>query len=184
MDQIEIGQKLKALRKSQGISLQQIAEHIGKTKSYISMIENAKANPSISTLKDIVSFFGLDLAAFFETEEGRSHHGQEIFSFTEDARLIYSQKDQYNLYLLISNTQLRMKTYLVELFPNGGYSQALKHDGEEYGYVLEGEIELSLDDEPFVVPEGGYFYFASSRKHIVRNLASTISRVQWIYLPD
>lgn len=184
MDRIGIGQKIKALRKSQGISLLQLANHIGKTKSYISMIENGKANPSLATLKDITSFFGLDLATFFETEENRHSPEKEIFTFGEDARLIYSQKKQYNLYLLISNTQLKMKTYLVELFPEGGYSQALKHDGEEYGYVLEGEIELALDGEQFSIKKGGYFYFDSSRKHIVRNLSASVSKVQWIYLPD
>ena len=184
MNNKDIGSKLKTLRKSQGISLLQLANHIGKTKSYISMIENGKANPSLSTLKNIVSFFGMDLATFFNSDEGKSHSGKEVFIFEEDAKLIYSKKNKYNLYLLISNTSLKMKTYIVELLPGGGYSQELRHDGEEFGYVLEGKVELSLDGIPYEIEKGGYFYFDSNKNHIVRNLSDKKSLIQWVYLPE
>ncbi len=184
MNNKDIGNKLRTLRKSQGISLLQLAEHVGKTKSYISMIENGKANPSLSTLKNIVSFFGMDLATFFNNDENKSHSGKEVFKFEDDAKLIYSKKGKYNLYLLISNTSLKMKTYIVELFPGGGYYQELKHEGEEFGYVLEGKVELSLDGIPYEIEKGGYFYFDSNKTHIIRNLSKGISLIQWVYLPD
>ncbi len=184
MENKDIGSKLKTLRKSQGISLLQLATHIGKTKSYISMIENGKANPSLSTLKNIVSFFGMDLATFFDSDDNKSHSGKEVFTFDKDAKLIYSKKGKYNLYLLISNTQLKMKTYIVELLPGGGYYQELKHEGEEFGYILEGKVELSLDGVPHTIEKGGYFYFDSNKTHIIRNLSDNISFIQWVYLPD
>ncbi|MBZ4642461.1 MAG: hypothetical protein PWQ25_1942 [Deferribacteres bacterium] len=175
--------KLKALRKSQGVSLLQLANAIGKTKSYISMIENNKAVPSISTLKEIASFFGLTLAEFFEDDDSKLHINKETFNIKDDARLIYSKKDEYNLYLLIDNPKLKMKTYLVELMPYGGYEQELKHEGEEQGYILEGEVELCLDGTTHRLKKDEYFYFDSSKRHIIKNLSAQISKIYWVYLP-
>ncbi|UOD34252.1 helix-turn-helix domain-containing protein [Deferribacteraceae bacterium V6Fe1] len=175
--------KLKSLRKSQGVSLLQLANAIGKTKSYISMIENNKATPSISTLKQIASFFGLTLADFFEDEDNRLHINKEVFKLDDDARLIYSKKGEYNLYLLIDNPKLKMKTYLVELMPNGGYEQELKHEGEEQGYILEGKIQLSLDGVTHELEKDEYFYFNSSKKHKVKNISNKVAKIFWVYLP-
>ncbi|MCX8083721.1 MAG: helix-turn-helix domain-containing protein [Calditerrivibrio sp.] len=178
-----ISQKIKSLRKSQGITLEQLASSIGKTKSYVSMLENGRATPSLSTLKDISSFFGLTIADFFDRDYNTIENDKCTFDFEVDAELIYSKKGEFNLYLLHKSRNYKMKTYLVELFPNGGYSQALKHDGEEQGFVLEGEIELVLDDERFKLGVHQYFYFDSSKSHKVRNISSNISRILWIYLP-
>lgn len=183
MDISYIAQKIKNLRKSQGITLEQLARSIGKTKSYISMLENEKAIPSLSTLKEIASFFGMTIADFFEEDIEKANFYKEVFDFETDADLIYSKKNEFNLYLLHKNKSLKMKTYIVELFPGGGYSQSLKHDGEEQGLIIEGQIELIIDENSYHLKKGQYFYFDSSKSHRVRNISDSISKIFWVYLP-
>lgn len=183
MNKRYIAQKIKNLRKSQGITLEQLAKSIGKTKSYVSMLENEKAIPSLYTLKEIATFFNLTIADFFDEEIERSDFNKEVFNFDTDAELIYSKKGEFNLYLLHRNKSFKMKTYLVELFPGGGYSQSLKHEGEEQGFILEGKVELILDDVSYELVKGQYFYFDSSKNHKVKNLSREISKIFWIYLP-
>ncbi|MGB9731561.1 MULTISPECIES: helix-turn-helix domain-containing protein [Calditerrivibrio] len=183
MNKSYISKKIRNLRKSQGITLEQLAKAIGKTKSYVSMLENEKAIPSLSTLKEIVSFFNMTIADFFEESDQKSDFNKEVFNFSSDAELIYSKKNEFNLYLLHKNKSFKMKTYIVELFPEGGYSQSLKHEGEEQGYILQGRVELIIDEKSYELSSGQYFYFDSSKSHRVRNLDNEISRIFWIYLP-
>ncbi|MGA1845780.1 helix-turn-helix domain-containing protein [Deferribacter abyssi] len=178
-----LGEKLRNLRKSQGYSLNQLAKAIGKTKSYISMIENGKAIPSMATLKAITNFFGVNISDLLENDEKDIHLNKESFQFDKDAELIYAKKDLYNLYLLIKNPLLKMKTYLVEIPPGGGYHQEIKHEGEEFGYVIEGEIELTLNNQIHTITHGNYFYFQSHKKHKVKNKKNLPAKVLWIYLP-
>ncbi|MEF3255825.1 MAG: helix-turn-helix domain-containing protein [Deferribacterales bacterium] len=183
MDKKYISSKIRNLRRSQGITLEALAKAINKTKSYVSMLENEKAVPSLPTLKDIASFFGMTLAEFFESDNLEFDFSKEVFDFYQDAEQIYSKKNEFNLYLLHKNKSFKMKSYIVELFPHGGYSQPLAHDGEEQGYILEGEVELILDDKRYILKKSQYFYFNSSKKHMVRNLSNTVSKIFWVYLP-
>ncbi|TYB32734.1 MAG: cupin domain-containing protein [Flexistipes sinusarabici] len=180
-----LGNKIKNYRKSQGLSLQSVAENIGKTKSYMSMIENSKAVPSLSTLRDIATCLGITIADFFDEETNNSSKVfRETFQFDRDAKVIHSKKNEYNLYLLIRNPIFKMKTYLVELLPFGGYSQGLRHEGQEQGFVLEGQISLYLDNKEHVLNKGDYFYFYSDKKHKVTNKSEEKAKIYWVYLHE
>lgn len=180
-----LGNKIKSYRKSQGLSLQILAEHIGKTKSYMSMIENSKAVPSLSTLRDIATCLGITIADFFEEEpHNNSEISRETFNFNKDAKVIHSRKNEYNLHLLIQNPAFKMKTYIVELLPFGGYSQELKHNGQEQGFILEGRITLHLDEKEYILNKGDYFYFFSNKKHKVTNKSEEPAKIYWVYLPE
>ncbi|MEC9492765.1 cupin domain-containing protein [Flexistipes sp.] len=180
-----LGSKIKSYRRSQGLSLQSVAEKIGKTKSYLSMIENSKAVPSLSTLRDIATCLGITIADFFDEEaNNNSKVFKETFQFNNDARIIHSKKNEYNLYLLIQNQTFKMKTYIVELLPFGGYSQELRHEGQEQGLVLEGQISLYLDEHEYILNKGDYFYFYSNKKHKVTNKSEEKAKIYWVYLPE
>lgn len=165
--------------------MQAVAENIGKTKSYMSMIENSKAIPSLSTLRDIATCLGITIADFFEDETNNNFEiYRETFKFDKDAKVIHSKKNEYNLYLLIQNPNFKMKTYIVELLPFGGYSQELRHQGQEQGYILEGQIFLYLDNNEYVLDKGDYFYFYSDKKHKITNKSEEKAKIYWVYLPE
>jgi len=48
---------------------------------------------------------------------------------------------------------------------------------------LNGEIELTLDNEKHIITSGNYFYFYSNKKHKVKNISSSTAKVLWVYLP-
>ena len=66
----------------------------------------------------------------------------------------------------------------------GGSSEgALRHEGEEFGYVLNGRIELLLDDQVFALEAGDSFCFRSERSHGYRNVGDETARVIWLNTP-
>jgi mannose-6-phosphate isomerase-like protein (cupin superfamily) len=78
--------------------------------------------------------------------------------------------------------------YLLSGFINhveagGGSDGDVQHDGEEFGYVLEGQIELDVDGTRYLVGPGDSFSFRSERRHSYRNSGRSIARVLWINTP-
>ncbi len=61
--------------------------------------------------------------------------------------------------------------------------EQISHAGEELGYVLEGELELTLADECYTLRAGDSFYFPSTVPHSYRNPGKTITRVLWTNTP-
>lgn len=68
MDKIEIGNQLKALRKSKNMTTQQLADKVSVSQSYISRFENGRAIPDIEMLESILTALGTDLASFFSSQ--------------------------------------------------------------------------------------------------------------------
>ena len=65
----------------------------------------------------------------------------------------------------------------------GGCSDAYSHDGEEFGTVLKGTLELTVGDETFLMEEGDSVYFNSQIKHHWRNNGSAKTIALWITTP-
>ena len=85
---------------------------------------------------------------------------------------------------LIPNTAghlLQCNIHIVE--PGGASDGQIEHVGEEMGYILEGEIELYLDDETLILSAGDAFHFQSHRKHGYRNAGQTRARILWANTP-
>jgi quercetin dioxygenase-like cupin family protein len=67
--------------------------------------------------------------------------------------------------------------------PGGGSSGALRHAGEETGYVLEGMIELTVDGERATLCAGSSFFFRSLLPHSYRNIGPSSARILWVNTP-
>ncbi|HEV7799823.1 MAG TPA: cupin domain-containing protein, partial [Burkholderiales bacterium] len=67
--------------------------------------------------------------------------------------------------------------------PRTSSDEQISHAGEELGYVLEGELELALGEERYMLQTGDSFYFSSSVPHSYRNPGKTVTRVLWINTP-
>src|SRR6188508_1046436 len=70
---MKVGPYLRRLRQSQGMSLREVAEQSGFTASFLSLVENDKASPSVSSLERIAAVFGLSLPEFFQAVDEPSH---------------------------------------------------------------------------------------------------------------
>jgi quercetin dioxygenase-like cupin family protein len=76
-----------------------------------------------------------------------------------------------------------MDPVLVTLDPGGEMDEQPIHEGEEFGYVLSGKVQLRLDDKLYTVEKGECFYFASDRRHTVKNIGKGAAQLLWVVTP-
>ncbi len=174
---MEIGSKIKRLRQQLNLSQSELADRCELTKGYISQLENDLTSPSIATLMDILSALGTSPSEFFKKEDDTR------VTFSEND-FIEKHEDGMVLKWIIPNAQKNeMEPVLVELLSGASTAVDFPHDGEEFGYVLEGKICVVLGESKYVCKKGETFYYAANKAHSVKNIGKTAARLLWISTP-
>jgi transcriptional regulator with XRE-family HTH domain len=179
-DCLKIGERLKRLRMINSLTQEELASRADLTKGYISQLENDGTSPSIATLKDILDVFGVSMQEFFsETTD----HEDAVYG--KDARVQASDDgDRIKVELLVPGAQNReMDPVLVTLEPGEEMDEQPFHEGEEFGFVLFGKVQLRLDDRLYTVKKDECFYFSSDKKHSVKNIGRGPAKILWVVTP-
>ncbi|WP_106478426.1 cupin domain-containing protein [Phytohalomonas tamaricis] len=170
----DVGVRLKALRTLRGISQRELAKRCGVTHSSLSLIEQGRVSPSVSSLKKILDVIPISIGDFFTMDlENRD----QVF-YRADELAVSSTGDV--LYTLIgANRERRALSFMIETYPPGADTgrEMIAHRGEEAGLVLEGEIEITVGGATRVLSAGEAYYFDTNTPHRFRNLASTSCRM-------
>jgi transcriptional regulator with XRE-family HTH domain len=171
---------LKHTRIFKGLTLKAVAERVGCSVSLLSKIESGKTTPSLNMLHRIVASLHTTVSALFaDGEESRKivTRGSERPSFVIDQagsrieRLIpYDRR-----HLLVGTLHI--------LAPGGGSEGAMSHEGEEVGLVVSGKLELTVDNQVFLLAAGDSFVFRSELPHAYRNPGRAKTRVVWVSTP-
>lgn len=177
---LEIGEKLRRLRKENGLTQEELANRAYLTKGFISQLERDLTSPSIVTLKSILDVLGLGLADFFRDMPQQSILGRK------NTRVLSSTSDsECEIYFLLPKAFGRlMDPVLVTLEPGARTPEDPSHEGEEFGFVVQGAVTLWLDDKPNKLAKGDCFYFKSSWKHWVENTGKSAAQILWVTSPS
>ena len=174
---MDIGNKIKQLRTRQGLTLEELASRSELTKGFLSQLERDLTSPSIDSLSDILEALGTNLSEFFQEDK----NDQFVFR-SED--FFVDEREHCTVHWLVPNTQKnQMEPILLEL-PAGGESFEVEpHNGEEFGYVLDGSVILECDGERSVVRRGETFYLHGKTFHYLKNERKTTTRILWVCTP-
>ncbi len=174
---MNLGKKIKQMRNQKGLTQEELADRCELTKGYISQLENNLNSPSIATLTDILAALGSNLAEFFREET------QEKVVFTKN-EFIEKDSDGVLWNWLIPNAQKNMmEPVLVELSAGIATAGDIPHEGEEFGYVLEGKISIILGNTHHICKKGETFYYPANKPHSILNSGKTKARFLWISTP-
>lgn len=174
---MEIGKKLRQLRVKNGLTLEELASRSELTKGFLSQLENDLTSPSISTLADLVEALGSDLSTFFKNEQ------EEQIVFKKDDYFV-DEQDDFTVHWIVPNAQKNeMEPILLELNPGGESNIIEPHEGEEFGYVVQGKISLQYGDEVLTVSKGQTFYINGSKAHSLVNKTQQTARIIWVCTP-
>ena len=174
---MELGTKLRDMRQQKNLTQEELADRCELTKGYISQLENDLTSPSITTLVDLLNALGSNLSEFFrdETEE------KIVFSESE---YIEKQSDGMTLEWVIPNAQKNMmEPVLVELAAGASTSTDFPHDGEAFGYVLEGKITVIRAGKSHTAKKGESFYYSADKEHQIVNKGKSKAKFIWISTP-
>ena len=182
--EIRVGLKMKHTRLLKGLTLKQLAELAGCSESLLSRIENGNANPSIKMMHRVALALGMPVSGLFQENVDSSdvvmRHGERPTVGTDQVRRGKGSK----LEALIPSGRVNLLSgYINDIEPGGGSEGVLQHEGEEFGYVLDGEIELTVDNRSYQLREGDSFYFRSERPHSYMNNRKKVAHVLWVNTP-
>jgi transcriptional regulator with XRE-family HTH domain len=169
---MDIGARLQLVRKSKGLSQRELAKRVGVTNSTISLIEQNKVSPSVSSLKKVLDGIPISLADFF-TLDLATGSGDDPFYAATDLPNVGNNDIHY--FLVGQRRPQRQMCILREVMPPGtdtGESM-LSHDGEEGGVIVSGEVEITVGDQVRVLQSGDAYYFESRVPHRFRNVGDT-----------
>lgn len=147
MSDINIGEKIAQYRKNKGLSIRDLAKLAEVTPSLLSQIERGLANPSVNSLKSIANALNAPLFTFFTSEVikedliVRGHNRKKVILPGAD-NVIYE--------MLTPELDNNLEFAIMDLSPkSSSCTEQIYHNGYEIAYVLEGEVNLYLDNEKF-----------------------------------
>lgn len=172
-----IGKKIKEIRILNGLTQGELADRCNLTKGYISQIENDLTSPTIQTLNDILVALGTTMGDFFSDEEN------EQIVWKKEDYVVKEEIDKSMMWLVPNSQKNEMEPVIVELSPNSQTNVDYPHEGQEFGYVLEGKIIVVVQNKECPVKKGETFYFTTSKNHYIKNTSNEIAKVLWISSP-
>ena len=167
-----LGAEIRALRKTQNMTLEQLAEACGLSSGFLSLVERDRKRPSLATLQRISAAFGVEIGWFF-----RPYSSDDPVERAYVVRKDYRRRIDYSRlagteYLgeidyLLSPTIEGALALTMMTFRPGGHSgdDALTHEGEEAGYILSGQLTLEIEGQTLVLEPGDSFGFPGSLPH-------------------
>lgn len=174
---MEIGSKLKQMRQQCGLTQEELANRCDLTKGYISQLENDLTSPSIATLTDLMVALGSSLKNFFSDDD------DEQIVFTEEDFFEKEDEDQKITWLVPNSQKNEMEPILLEIKPHASLQKDVPHEGEEFGYVLEGKIEVTVGERHFKCGKNESFYFVSNKTHYIENKTDKVTKIIWVSSP-
>ena len=175
---MEIGKKIRELRILNGLTQEELADRSELSKGFISQLENDVTSPSISTLEDILQCLGMTISEFFSREEEPPQvvFGEEDYFEKTDEEL------QNRTEWIIPNAQKNMMEPIRLTLEAGGQTYPdTPHEGEEFGYVLKGEISIVVGKKIYRAKAGESFYYTPDKKHYITSKKG--AKILWISTP-
>lgn len=182
----QFGSRLRHARLTKGMSLKKVAELAGCTESFLSKVENEKVNPSLMMLHRIVAILEINTAALFSQRDVAAgpitvrRAGERALIKVDPLR----RGPGIELERLVANPEAALlQANIHRVAPKGSTQGSIKHEGEELGYVLTGELELTVDGVTQRVGPGDSFFFHSNLPHGYRNPGTKEALVVWVNTP-
>lgn len=160
---MDIGEKLKQLRVLNGLTQEELADRTELSKGFISQLERNITSPSIATLLDILQCLGTKASDFFNEDlEEQVVFGDDDYFIKKDTEL----KNEVR-WIIPNAAKNIMEPIYLRLESGGSTYPDIPHDGEEFGYVLKGSIELHIGNKVYTAKKGESFYFTPDKEHYI-----------------
>jgi transcriptional regulator with XRE-family HTH domain len=172
-DDIDVGRRLRELRATCGLSMRALAKQSGLNVNTLSLIENRRTSPSVSTLQQLAQTLQVPISAFFETDHGNKLVVYQKAGNRPRAAFTHGSIED----LGAGMPRFGEEPFIVTLAPNADSGKTpIVHTGREFVYCLEGHISYSVDSETYLLEAGDSLLFEAYLPHHWKNMDATPSR--------
>jgi transcriptional regulator with XRE-family HTH domain len=178
--QVNVGQRLRTLRAERDLPLRVLAERSGLNINTLSLIENDRTSPSVSTLHKIARALDVSISVFFETDAPKN-----VIAYVKADERVNAVFRHGTLADLGSGLAVRaMEPFVVTLEPNmDSGQQSVMHAGQEFVFCLKGQVLYTIEDQPYLLAAGDSLLFEARLPHSWENVDSEIYQVLLVLCP-
>ncbi len=172
-----MGRRLRALRQERNLSLAAVAAKTQISVGFLSALERAQMSASVGTLRRLARFYNINILDLFDPSEANPRRVRPA-----ERKRLQAGPGVWMELLAWGNTA--MEPHLFRIAPGAGSGEPYAHQGEEFLFILRGQLEVSLDDgENLRLNRGDSCYFESSVPHRWSNPGKGESWVLWVNTP-
>ncbi len=173
-----IGQKIRDLRNHKEMTLGDLATKINVSPSLISQLERGGVNPSISLLKSIADALEIPLFSLFDKEEAKAEEPSPMM-MAKERKVVTTEGVRFTL--LSRNYDLGCEFIYNEWPPwSSTGKEKYVHEGVECGLLLEGELEVELEDRVYHLKPGDSITYRSDVPHRLNNKGKKTAKGVWV----
>ncbi|WP_406635021.1 helix-turn-helix domain-containing protein [Amycolatopsis sp. WGS_07] len=175
----EVGAAIKRLRSARGLTLRELAERCGLSPGFLSLAERGVNAISLTSLFSIASALETDAVELLGAAGKRSRAEYAVTRHDDPraARVVLGERE--HRVLTADLPDQRIEVLATRVRPTDQPSPVTQHDGEEFCYVLSGELAFLLPDETVVLAAGDSIHFKSTTPHAVHNQGDVVAEVLW-----
>jgi transcriptional regulator with XRE-family HTH domain len=175
-----LGKNIRKIRTARNLSMRDLAERVGVSASFISQVEQGKTSPSIATLKKIAVELGTTIGYLIDElppVEGPVTKGK-------NRKKIENAVPGVTIELLTTpDIHKTMEPFYFTLSPGmTSTNRNSVHHGQEFVFVIEGQIEILLSGDKYLLEENDSIYFNSSIPHSFHNPGDKPARAVWVVM--
>lgn len=176
----EISKKIRKLRKHRDYTLKDLSEKTDLSISFLSQVERGNSTLAITSLKKIATALEVPITEFFKSET--------------KSRYLIKEKDQRKFKMEGCESVMAqlsgafpnrdLEAMIVKIPPNSNHGHEFSHVGEEFVYILEGELTVTIDKTKYNLEKNDSIHYPSTNKHLWTNNSSSYTSVLCINTPN
>jgi DNA-binding transcriptional MerR regulator/mannose-6-phosphate isomerase-like protein (cupin superfamily) len=171
-----IGPRLRRLRAKRGVSLAEVAAAAGISIGFLSALERSQMSASVGTLRRLARYYRTNILDFFDATELNTR------LVRPPKRKVLEAGPGVRMELLAWGNKV-MEPHLFRIAAQAGSGESYAHEGEEFLFVLRGELQIALDGEEYHLKRGDSFYFESATPHRWKNPGRSETWLLWVNTP-
>jgi len=171
-----IGPRLRLLRQKRNLGLATVARAAGISVGFLSALERSQMSASVGTLRKLARFYRTNILDFFDPTESNTR------LVRPSKRKVLEAGPGVRMELLAWGNTV-MEPHLFRIAPQASSGDAYAHEGEEFLYLLRGELTIALSGKEYALKPGDSFYFESATPHYWKNPGRSETWVLWVNTP-
>lgn len=171
---IQISNRLKEIRKDKNITLQELAEKAGITKSMLSQVENSRTIPSLNVLFNLIKGLEIDLNDFFKNINLQQSSNKVVFKKKHDYQQFEKENAEGFYYQRIFTTtfeEYHLDFVLLRITPNAKRESVITQ-AFEFKYLLQGNLRYTIGEEVYEMEAGDSLFFDANEWHNPENIGT------------
>ena len=175
----EVSTKIRELRIEKDLTLKEISEKTGLSVSFLSQVERASSSIAITSLKKIADALEVPITSFFED------FSNENFQVKKEEQKPFKLEGSSVTYTRLGGefSGRSIEPMLVTFPPGPTPEKTFSHPGEEFYYLLEGELIFEVDGKEYVLKPSDSIHFPSTLSHSVKNPLEVDAKVLSVVTP-